>query len=228
MKRLPAQLLALALTSIGACSGDTIFGTPAPTSGTRTADEIIAAGGYATPGLTLSWIVSQDGELFDYSYTIGGYTVPSIGHFILSVSPGCSDDPNCITGDTGHVFGSYTAANDGESNPGMPPQAVLDGVKFDSGSENSSTYFFTSDRAPVFGDFYFTGGQTAWAYDPGLANPNSAATTDFVARPDGAISNAIDLFAPVLAPEPSSIILFAGGAILIALGRKGPRLRGNY
>lgn len=220
VNKLPVRVLALALTSIGACSAGTIFGTPAPLSGTVTAEDIVAAGGYASPDLTLTWVVSQDGQFFDYSYTITGYTTPSIGHFILSVSGGCSADPNCITGDAGHVFGSYTATSNGNSNPGFPSQVVLDGVKFASGSADSSTYTFTSDRAPVFGDFYFTGGQTSWAYDPGLSNPSSTTITDFIARPDTVITNANDVFAPTQAPEPGSLFLFGGGAILVALGRK--------
>src|SRR5262245_32780430 len=79
-----------------------VFGTSATFSGSRSEPvELITGGKYATDGktLTVSWNITVNGSdptLLDYSYTFTGYNPPGISHFILSLSPGCSDDPRCI------------------------------------------------------------------------------------------------------------------------------------
>src|SRR4051794_19172726 len=161
-------LLIFGMTGVAGCYASTIYGTPAPLTGTRTENsgEIVTGGGYQTDAgnFTLDWLVTQTGGLFTYTYELSGYHTPAISHFVISLSDGCSLDTACITGaSSGFVYGVYNATDQGNSNPGFPAGVSINGVKFDSGSEDSTTYTFTSDRAPVFGDFYLKGGNGPFA-----------------------------------------------------------------
>jgi hypothetical protein len=213
-----AQLLwILSLTGAGGCYASTIYGSPAPLAGTRTEDsgQIITGGVYNTDegNLTLTWNISQIGNLFTYRYDVSGYQTPGISHFIISLSEGCSLDPNCITNGSNAVFGVYSGTDQGNSNAGFPLGTSIDGVKFGFGSEDSTTYTFTSDRAPVYGDFFLKGGKGPFAYDAGLANPGSSDLNAFIARPDTTSQIGLD----VAAPEPGTLSLLGGGLLLLAL-----------
>ena len=218
-KNIAHLLWILSLTGVGACYAGTVYGTPATLAGTRTADsgQIITGGGYNTDAgnFILTWDISQIGDLFTYRYDVSGYSTPGISHFIISLSEGCSLDPNCITDGSNAVFGVYNGVDQGNSNPGFPSGASIDGVKFGFGSEDSTTYTFTSDRAPVYGDFFLKGGKDSFAYDTGLANPDSSDPNSFIARPD--TSGHIGLDSAV--PEPGTLFLLGGGALLLALRR---------
>ena len=124
--------------------------------------------------------------MFTYRYDVSGYQIPGISHFIISLSEGCSLDPNCITNGSKAVFGVYSGTDQGNSNAGFPSGASIDGVKFGFGSPDSTTYTFTSDRAPVYGDFFLKGGNGPFVYDAGLANPgNSDLRPECFHRPAG-------------------------------------------
>ena len=135
---------------------------------------------------------------------------------IPNLSEGCSLDPNCITNGAKAVFGVYSGTDQGNSNAGFPSGASIDGVKFGFGSPDSTTYTFTSDRAPVYSDFFLKGGNGPFAYDAGLANPGSSDPNAFIARPDTTGQIGLD----VAAPEPGTLFLFGSGALLLALARK--------
>jgi len=67
---------------------------------------------------------------------------------------------------------------------------------------------FTTEQAPVWGDFFATGGQD-YAYNVGISTLPDAGTTDFtywIARPDGATS----------VPEPSTLVLLLSGMGVLA------------
>jgi hypothetical protein len=207
------NLLVLGLLTVGSCYGIPVFGEPADLTGSRTEPvQIITGGEYSTDGetMTISWVITPDGPLFDYQYTISGFGNPGISHFIISLSAGCSEDPACITGQTDITFGVFDG-ND-PSNPGMP--AGIDGVKFDFGDEDPFVLNFTSNRAPVWGDFYFKGGSDSFAYNSGLPNHASQNILDFIARPDTSGSPPSEI------PEPGTWALLASGVAFIALGRK--------
>ena len=212
--------LLLSLGGVSTIYASPIFGTAAPLTGTRTesSGEIVTGGGYSTDSgdFTLDWTVTQNGGLFTYTYDLSGYTTPAISHLIISLSDGCSLDTACITDASSTItFDVFSGTGQGNSNPGFPAGTSISGVKFNSGSENSTTYTFTSDRAPVYGDFYLKGGSGPFAYNSGLTNSASSDQLAFVARPD--TSGSIGTQAAV--PEPGSLLLFGGGAVLLALGR---------
>ena len=219
-KGITQLLWILCLTGAGGCYASTIYGTPAALAGSRTEDsgKIITGGGYKTDdgNFTLTWNISQIGDMFTYRYDVSGYQIPGISHFIISLSEGCSLDPNCITNGAKAVFGVYSGTDQGNSNAGFPSGASIDGVKFGFGSPDSTTYTFTSDRAPVYSDFFLKGGNGPFAYDAGLANPGSSDPNAFIARPDTTGQIGLD----VAAPEPGTLFLFGSGALLLALARK--------
>lgn len=214
------------LSLAGGCYASTIYGTPAPLTGTRTegSGQIITGGGYQTDAgdFTLDWTISQIGDLFTYRYDVSGYATPGVSHFIISLSEGCSLDANCITTASSFTFGVYNATDQGNSNNGFPSGVSIDGVKFNFGSVDSTVYTFTSDRAPVYGDFFLKGGNGPFAYNAGLANPGSDASA-FIARPDTTGGIRTD----TAVPEPGTVFLLGGGALLLALlnkaRRKNPR-----
>jgi hypothetical protein len=211
-----SQLITLAAISLGGCFASPSFGDGAPLTGTRieSAGEITTVDNYATDGsdFTLNWLIVPNGPLFEYTYVLSGYNTPGIGLFIISLSSGCSADPDCITSANGTIaYGVYPGQ--GNSTPNFPLGATIDGLKLSFGSENTTTYSFTSDRGPVLGDFYLKGGNGPAAYNAGLANP-STNPLDYIARPDGG--------SPLIseAPEPGSWLLLAGGVLLVALGSR--------
>jgi len=164
--------------------------------------------------LTLDWSVTQIGDLFTYKYDISGYQTPGISHFIISLSEGCSLDPNCITNASNFSYGVYNATDQGNSNNGFPPGISIDGVKFNFGSEGSTTYTFTSDRAACFTEtFFLKGGNGPFAYDAGLANPGSDANA-FIARPD--TTGSIGTVSAV--PEPGHVVFLRQWSAPACLG----------
>jgi hypothetical protein len=211
-----AKLLALMLVAVGSCYGVPVFGLPADATGSRTEpSQIVTGGDYASDDetLTVSWVITPNGGLFDYRYTISGFDPPGISHFTISLSPGCSLDPACITGVDNFFYGVYDDSA-GNSNPGFPPGFEIDGVKFNFGTEDPFVLTFTSNRAPVWGDFYFKGGSDSFAYNSGLTNHASENVLDFIARPDTSGAP------PAEIPEPGTWALLASGALFVALGRK--------
>jgi hypothetical protein len=223
MKKTLVPISLFALVSVGGCYASTIFGSPAPLTGSLTASsgEIIASPGYS--GATVSWTITPDlnnSSLLDYTYVVSSGNGPALSHFILSLSSGCMPgasnfDSSCVGGISSTEFGTYTSTSNGNSNIGLPAGDSITGVKFNTGSTNSTTYSFTSDHMPVYGDFYFKGGQE-FAYDAGLANPATATAGDFIARPDSTpVTCVSDCGVNVQdAPEPGSLLMLCSGMIL--------------
>jgi len=162
-------------------------------------------------GLVLNWEIAQAGDVWVYKYTFSSFTKPAISHFILDLSDTCVSpgDPKCIQGITqSYIFGTYTGFS--PSNPGMPES--ITGVKFEFGGEGPYTYIFSSDRPPVYGDFYVAGGigqefMRGYAYNTGIDNHESSYLADFIPRPDG--GNQV--------PEPAVLLLLGGGLVAVAI-----------
>ena len=177
---------------------------------------IVAGGGWAgTPFSTLSWdIESLGGGLWKYEYTFSAdLATPGISHFILDLTDDCVSgnsfaDAACVTGANGTLApGAYDGTN--PSNPGMP--AAIIGVKFDFGS---NFFEFTSNRAPVYGNFYVKGGDDSFAYNAGLANAGSESILDFIARPNSTGGEVPPI------PEPSTVLLMGGSLLALGYFRK--------
>ncbi len=172
--------------------------------------------GYWPYSFGISWNISQDitSNLWTYEYTLNA-TRKEVSHFIIEVSDSTSqsDFSNLSANGTPLTFGSNLEGPDffgnkpGNSDPDYPSSTNMYGIKFDTGGL-PATYQLTTNRSPVWGNFYAKGGkdsgQFVRAYNSALAigNFNSDGKIDFVVRPNGT---------PIV-PEPVSSVLFLSGS----------------
>lgn len=177
-----ASLLIIGLSPF-VCPADLFSGSLTNSSG-------IDAVGNWTTGLTISWTVKQAGSAWSYHYAL---TVDkddkALSHIIFEVS-----DTFKVENLLG-VAGELKLYTPGGSNEGMPDD--LYGIKFegfaDGGTvsdDTTKTWFvdFTSDRAPVWGDFYAVDGKgkdsIAYAYNKGFTLNDVDEMTNHIAVPD--------------------------------------------
>jgi hypothetical protein len=199
--------------------------------GSRSGANVVEGGAWAGTDMTISWnITALAGGLWNYSYTFTGFGSPGISHIIIALSSNCatsttSSDGTCVRNPLATIgntsltpdgeIGTFT---DGAANPGLANNIF--GVKFNTpgqiDGQSGITFSFTSERVPVYGDFYAKGGNDTYAMNSGLlsANFNSTNNMNFIARPDGVST---------VTPEPASVVLLASG--LGALGIAGYRRR---
>lgn len=122
---------------------------------------------------TIAWVVTQNGSTWDYDYTLSVYR-NEISHFVLEVSP--TFQRSNIWDEQGN-FGAIELKTyeSGGSNPNMPSSVY--GVKFDNATGTTVKVRFTSNRAPIWGDFYAKDGVTSGvpnaAWNAGFAAPDS-------------------------------------------------------
>lgn len=214
LKRFSFSLAMLAAVSANALA-DPVYDTAAALSGTRTQADFVEGGNYAGDSLSVAWNITSLGSAgWRYNYTFTGFQMPGASHVVLDLSDNSLTDPNVMTDiaasyDYSLEFGTFTGSQ--PSNPGLA--GPITGVKVNTENPGSTFSFaFTSNRAPVWGDFYLKGGNDSFAYNNGLTlHATSMDVNDFIARPDTLSA----------VPEPSSVVLVGLGA----LGLAGLRLR---
>lgn len=152
---------------------------PGDYTGTRSTDsaaELTATGNWAN-GFWLTWEVTDNNDgTWDYRYVIefDDGIVGDPSHFVLEVSPSFTDDN--ILDSNGNIEGPGTITEQ-QGNPNMP--ANVNGIKFDF---SGYVYELTSDRNPVWGDFYSKDGNA------GGLGTNTVFNTGFGTDPDQADS----------------------------------------
>lgn len=125
-------------------------------------------------GFKILWNISQTGLNWDYSYTVsnasGGALSKGLSHWILQVSDTITEaNLDDHIWDLSHSIASddprtYDPGDPGNSNPDLP--AAIYGIKLDGGGLTAPLGFtFTSDRRPVWGDFYAGDGTDQVAAD---------------------------------------------------------------
>ena len=177
---------------------------------------------WMAPGTTFSWQVDDNGDgTYTYTYRL---QVPdgskAISHITMEVSPSflSSNILEVLQGDI--ADGQPDAYPNGGADPGMPDS--MRGVKFVGGGPDSTDYdwtvSFTTDRAPVWGDFYAKDGTAEgdWVaiWNAGFTDPDTDPTD-----PAGNASIANHILVPDtitdMVPAPGGILLAGFGMGLV-------------
>jgi hypothetical protein len=188
-------------------------------------DGITAVGCYTTScahggpnGLELEWTITPSANGWVYEYTFSGLGNLDLGkrisHLLLQVSEtfslsnisGLTINGSSVTPDGVSDWG----AGQGNSNPGIPYDSLYS-IKIPNVVDGNITFEFTSDRQPIWGNFYLKGGNDSWAYNSGFLTPPSSTMPNFegyIPTPDTTGGQQV--------PEPGSLLLLGTG--LLGLG----------
>lgn len=174
---------------------------------------------------TISWQVSQIGvtaegnALWKYAYT-WMVMEREISHVIIEVTKDSTwetSDFTILWDETtdGVTYGGYGyfGPSEGNSNPGIPE--ALYGIKFEVDNLLTATFAFTTDHAPVWGDFYSKDGNalpSTYAYNLGFTGndtdpsspPADGSVDKHILRPNG----------PVHVPDGGLTALMLGLGVL--------------
>jgi hypothetical protein len=161
----------------------------------------------------LNWTVIDNGDdTFTYTYTFTGFVKPGISHFTLDISEDAVSGetllPGVIVNPT--LNGDPTSVVVGDPQHAQAAGMDTSNVKFDESPDaDSVTYSFTSNRTPVWHDFYLKSGRDSEAYNTGLNNHASEDKIDFIPTPNSPTPNS------AIIPEPSTVLLFGFGILSI-------------
>ena len=246
MKLLAVWVVGLLLVGVPAAGHAAIIAVGATdwtgSRSTATASQIVASDGWtsANGGFKIAWGITQSGTVYSYQYTLsneaGTGLTKAVSHLLLEVSPSFAGTDiwnaklNGIIDVTVAGPADYTSTSDGNSNPYLP--GTLHGIKLDAGV-GLSVYTFSSNKGPVWGDFYSKDGKqggppanpdrdvwaTAWNF--GIGTDPLATDTVFskwVPTPDTFSGS------PVI-PEPGTLVIWSVGGLCAAAGAALSRRR---
>lgn len=173
---------------------------------------ITATEQWANGGFELSWEITYNELDSDYTYKYwitgagGDPLEKDLSHWMLQLTS--SVDWGDLFDEVGvNEVRTFSPDDPGNSNPGL--LSDIFGVKFDFGGDVVHIEF-TTEQAPVWGDFYAGGGKDKgndiYAYNDGFGTDPDLDFSGFIARPDGATS----------VPEPSTLVLLLSGMGVLA------------
>ena len=116
---------------------------------------------------------------------------------------------------------AFSPKGPGNSNPGLP--GSLYGLKFGGfgsteGSNGEWNFNFTSDRAPMGGDFYAMGGNDTFAYNSGFGEGEGGKGAKILV-PD-TVTNQDTVIQRISISEPGTLLLFGSGLLGITVWRR--------
>ena len=181
-------------------------------------DQTLLGGGNWVPGSSLTWEVSKLNGTWQYSYTLSVPNAPDISHLIVEVSSNFTE-ANIVAEETtlGWELGTFSDAQ-GQSNPFIP--GPIYGLKWDLTTDTRDfNWTIVTDRDPMWGDFYATGGNPQGAFGYVYNSEFGNFTLDPIA--DGNAGGWALVPNTVSVPEPGTLLLLGIGIIsMSALGRR--------
>ena len=151
---------------------------------------------------TLEWDISCGGGMCNYKYTLKGFDMGAVSHFVVDISEDLSCDD---------ITDVKINGNDPDDGFECKSQDGLDNsLKIDDGFEGDLEYTFKTNRVPVWHDVAIKDGEPAsLAHNTGNADHTSEDTIDFIAAPNSESVPPV-MVGGSLVPIDMTMILLAG------------------
>jgi hypothetical protein len=223
MKRIVFLIMAGAVTFNAWAALSTITGSLSTPS-----NEGLISGGISwsenEEGLTVFWEVSRlEDHTWHYQYTFtngdGNPLKMLVSYFIVSVSDNLTYSDVFNFGGDAESY-ELTTFGPGPSAPGFPEDQTIWGLKIELGGDQL-TAEFSSNRAPMWGDFYAKDGGNPknYAYNRDLgvkvSNPHDCQNAPIDEYGNSLFKVLVPDAVPEPAPEPASLSMLALGSLLL-------------
>lgn len=223
MKRIVFLIMAGAVTFNAWAALSTITGSLSTPS-----NEGLISGGITwsgdEEGLTVFWEVSRlEDHTWHYQYTFtngdGNPLKMLVSYFIVSVSDNLTYSDVFNFGGDAESYELKTFGP-GPSAPGFPEDQTIWGLKIELGGDQL-TAEFSSNRAPMWGDFYAKDGGNPknYAYNGDLgvkvSNPHDCQNVPIDEYGNSLFKVLVPDAVPEPAPEPASLLMLALGSLLL-------------
>jgi len=159
-------------------------------------------GGSGWGDATLEWDISCGGGMCNYKYTLTGFDMGAVSHFVVDISEDldCSDITDVKINGEDPEDGFECKSQDGLDNS----------LKIDDGFMGTLDYTFKTNRVPVWYDVAIKDGMVATlAHNTGHPAHTSEDKIDFIAAPNS-VSIPPAMVAGSLTPIDTTMVLVAG------------------